>query len=140
MTEIEQASHRVAKADPGRRRLVAGAALLPRRAGESRASRSSRPSTASKRWRRCWRSRSISSSSMSTCRGWTAFPFFVRFGAALRDVATLPALVITTEAGEQDVDAARAAGANFYLVKPVSQPTCCAMPPCSRERRHERPA
>ena len=37
------------------------------------------------------------------------------------DVATLPALVITTEAGEQDLDAARAAGANFYLVKPVSQ-------------------
>ena len=37
------------------------------------------------------------------------------------DVATLPALVITTEAGEQDLDAARAAGANFYLIKPVSQ-------------------
>ena len=37
------------------------------------------------------------------------------------DVATLPALVITTEAGEQDLDTARAAGANFYLVKPVSQ-------------------
>jgi two-component system chemotaxis response regulator CheY len=30
-------------------------------------------------------------------------------------------LVITTEAGAQDVDAARAAGANFYLVKPASQ-------------------
>jgi two-component system chemotaxis response regulator CheY len=29
--------------------------------------------------------------------------------------------VITTEAGEQDLDAARAAGANFYLIKPVSQ-------------------
>jgi two-component system chemotaxis response regulator CheY len=37
------------------------------------------------------------------------------------DVATLPALVITTEAGEQDIDDARAAGANFYLVKPVSE-------------------
>jgi two-component system chemotaxis response regulator CheY len=33
--------------------------------------------------------------------------------------ATFPALVITTEAGEQDVDDARTAGANFYLVKPV---------------------
>ena len=42
-----------------------------------------------------------------------------RRGAA--DVATLPALVITTEAGEDDLRAARAAGANFYLVKPVSQ-------------------
>ena len=50
-----------------------------------------------------------------------AFPFFARFAAAPGDVATLPALVITTEAGEQDVAAARAAGANFYLVKPVSQ-------------------
>ena len=32
----------------------------------------------------------------------------------------VPALVITTEAGEQDIQEARAAGANFYLVKPVS--------------------
>jgi two-component system, chemotaxis family, chemotaxis protein CheY len=37
------------------------------------------------------------------------------------DVATLPALVITTEAGGQDIVEARAAGANFYLVKPVSE-------------------
>ena len=36
-------------------------------------------------------------------------------------VATLPALVISTEAGAQDLDDARGAGANFYLVKPVSQ-------------------
>lgn len=38
------------------------------------------------------------------------------------EVAALPALVITTEAGAQDVDDARAAGSNFYLVKPISQP------------------
>jgi two-component system chemotaxis response regulator CheY len=38
-----------------------------------------------------------------------------------RDVATLPALMITTEDGEQDIEDARAAGANFYLVKPVSE-------------------
>jgi two-component system, chemotaxis family, chemotaxis protein CheY len=37
------------------------------------------------------------------------------------DVATLPALIITTEDGEQDRADARAAGANFYLVKPVSE-------------------
>ena len=37
------------------------------------------------------------------------------------EVAALPALVITTEAGEQDRADARAAGANFYLVKPVSE-------------------
>ena len=36
-------------------------------------------------------------------------------------VSSLPALVTSTEAGPQDVRAARSAGANFYLVKPVSQ-------------------
>jgi two-component system chemotaxis response regulator CheY len=36
-------------------------------------------------------------------------------------VSSLPSLVISTEAGQQDIAAARAAGANFYLVKPVSQ-------------------
>jgi two-component system, chemotaxis family, chemotaxis protein CheY len=35
--------------------------------------------------------------------------------------STIPALVTSTEAGEQDAAAARAAGANFYLVKPLSQ-------------------
>jgi len=38
-------------------------------------------------------------------------------------VASIPALVISTEAGPQDQESARAAGANFYLVKPVSQET-----------------
>src|SRR5688572_25899350 len=36
-------------------------------------------------------------------------------------IASLPALITSTEAGAQDVQAGRAAGANFYLVKPVSQ-------------------
>jgi two-component system chemotaxis response regulator CheY len=36
-------------------------------------------------------------------------------------VASIPALVTSTEAGPQDMAAARAAGANFYLVKPVAQ-------------------
>ena len=36
-------------------------------------------------------------------------------------VSSLPALVISTEASDQDVAAARAAGANFYLVKPVAE-------------------
>jgi two-component system chemotaxis response regulator CheY len=36
-------------------------------------------------------------------------------------VSSLPSLVISTEAGAQDAAAARVAGANFYLVKPVSQ-------------------
>jgi two-component system chemotaxis response regulator CheY len=34
--------------------------------------------------------------------------------------AGIPALVITTEAGPQDRAAAQAAGANYYLVKPVA--------------------
>jgi two-component system chemotaxis response regulator CheY len=49
------------------------------------------------------------------------FSFLRMLRRSAADVATLPALVITTEAGEQDLHAARAAGANFYLVKPVSQ-------------------
>ncbi len=36
-------------------------------------------------------------------------------------ISGTPALVTSTESGAQDVDAARAAGANFYLVKPVAQ-------------------
>jgi two-component system chemotaxis response regulator CheY len=35
--------------------------------------------------------------------------------------ASIPALVTSTEAGAQDFAAARAAGANFYLVKPIPQ-------------------
>jgi two-component system chemotaxis response regulator CheY len=46
------------------------------------------------------------------------------FLAALRKqplpTCAIPALVTTTEAGAHDKAAARAAGANFYLVKPVS--------------------
>jgi len=35
--------------------------------------------------------------------------------------ATIPALVTSTEAADHDFAAARAAGANFYLVKPIGQ-------------------
>jgi len=38
----------------------------------------------------------------------------------------VPALVISTEAGEQDVAEARSAGANYYLVKPVSESDLCS--------------
>ena len=48
----------------------------------------------------------------------------VSFLRALRgqegDAGALPTLVISSESGERDADAARAAGANFYLVKPVA--------------------
>lgn len=35
-------------------------------------------------------------------------------------IASIPAVVISTEAKAEDREAARAAGANFYLVKPIS--------------------
>ena len=38
-------------------------------------------------------------------------------------VASIPALITSTEAGPMDFQAARAAGANFYLVKPISRET-----------------
>ena len=48
----------------------------------------------------------------------------ISFVRALRasggEVASIPALVVTTEAGAEDRADARSAGANFYLVKPVA--------------------
>ena len=38
-------------------------------------------------------------------------------------LAGIPVLVTSTEAGEQDIAAARRAGANYYVVKPISQET-----------------
>ncbi len=48
------------------------------------------------------------------------FSFLRSLRRSAPDVAPLPVLVITTEAGPQDIGEANAAGANFYLVKPVS--------------------
>jgi len=49
------------------------------------------------------------------------FSFIRALRGSASEVATVPALVITTESGAQDRDEARAAGANFYLVKPLSE-------------------
>jgi two-component system chemotaxis response regulator CheY len=38
-------------------------------------------------------------------------------------LASTPAIVTSTEAGEQDISAARAAGANLYRVKPIAPET-----------------
>lgn len=47
----------------------------------------------------------------------------ITFLAALRrkshPLSSIPALVTSTEAAQKDFDAARLAGANFYLVKPI---------------------
>ena len=37
--------------------------------------------------------------------------------------ASIPALITSTESGERDFEAARAAGANLYLVKPIDRET-----------------
>lgn len=51
----------------------------------------------------------------------------ITFLRALRSkdmpLAGLPVLITSTEAGPQDMTAARSAGANYYLVKPVKQET-----------------
>ena len=44
------------------------------------------------------------------------------------DAGAIPTLVISSESGERDAAAARAAGANFYLVKPVA--ACGSGAPC----------
>ena len=49
------------------------------------------------------------------------FSFIRELRATAGEVAGLPALVITTEDAQQDREDARTAGANFYLVKPVSE-------------------
>ena len=49
------------------------------------------------------------------------FTFLRSLRSSVADVATLPALMISTESGEQDIAEARGAGANFYLVKPVAE-------------------
>ena len=49
------------------------------------------------------------------------FSFLRALRAGTTDVATLPTLMISTESELQDVKEARASGANFYLVKPVTE-------------------
>lgn len=49
------------------------------------------------------------------------FTFLRSLRTSAAAVATLPALMISTESEIQDVSEARAAGANFYLVKPVAE-------------------
>src|SRR5262249_49720675 len=39
---------------------------------------------------------------------------------AAPEIGTIPALIMRTEDGQKDIEDSRVAGANFYLVKPVS--------------------
>jgi len=49
------------------------------------------------------------------------FSFLRELRRSKSEAGALPALIITTEAGREDAEEARAVGANFYLVKPVSE-------------------
>ena len=49
------------------------------------------------------------------------FTFVRTLRRVATDVASTPALMISTEAEMQDIAAARTAGANFYLIKPVAE-------------------
>lgn len=51
------------------------------------------------------------------------FTFMKALRRQAAPLSSIPALIISTEAGAQDRAAARSAGANFYLVKPVRQDT-----------------
>ena len=53
--------------------------------------------------------------------GMDGFSFVRDLRHRKEDIAALPILMITTEAGETDIADARAAGVNFYLVQPVSE-------------------
>lgn len=49
--------------------------------------------------------------------------FLHRLRAKELPISGIPVLVTSTEAGTQDMAAARRAGANYYLVKPIKQET-----------------
>ena len=49
------------------------------------------------------------------------FSFLRELRRSKSEAAALPALIISTEAGREDAEEAQAVGANFYLVKPVSE-------------------
>jgi two-component system chemotaxis response regulator CheY len=48
------------------------------------------------------------------------FSFLRVLRAQAPEIASVPALMISTESAPQDIAEARSAGANYYLVKPVS--------------------
>jgi two-component system, chemotaxis family, chemotaxis protein CheY len=47
------------------------------------------------------------------------FTFLTKLRAMHRPLGSIPALITSSESEEQDFEAARAAGANYYLIKPI---------------------
>ena len=104
MTEIEPASTGSQRRDSGRRRFLAWCGSITATRSRKPGSRSSRPSTASKRMEKVLAKPFdlvIVDVNMPRMDG---FSFLRTLRRSAPDVATLPALVITTEAGEQDVE------------------------------------
>jgi two-component system chemotaxis response regulator CheY len=51
------------------------------------------------------------------------FTFLTQLRQNTGAVASIPALITSTESGQPDFQAARMAGANYYLVKPIARET-----------------
>jgi two-component system chemotaxis response regulator CheY len=49
------------------------------------------------------------------------FTFVTALRSRASEIASIPVLIASTESAAEDLDAARKAGANFYLVKPLTQ-------------------
>jgi two-component system, chemotaxis family, chemotaxis protein CheY len=49
------------------------------------------------------------------------FTFVTALRSRASEIASIPVLITSTESAAEDLDAARKAGANFYLVKPLTQ-------------------
>jgi two-component system, chemotaxis family, chemotaxis protein CheY len=49
------------------------------------------------------------------------FTFVTALRSQASEIASIPVLITSTESAAEDLDAARTAGANFYLVKPLTQ-------------------
>jgi two-component system, chemotaxis family, chemotaxis protein CheY len=49
------------------------------------------------------------------------FTFVTALRSRASEIASIPVLIASTESAAEDLDAARQAGANFYLVKPLTQ-------------------
>jgi two-component system chemotaxis response regulator CheY len=49
------------------------------------------------------------------------FTFVTALRSQASEIASIPVLITSTESAVEDLDAARKAGANFYLVKPLTQ-------------------
>lgn len=69
--------------------------------------------------------------------GMDGFSFVKTLRHRSESVSASPVLIISTEAGEQDIADGRVAGANYYLVKPISEADLVRHVSALAGRRHE---